>query len=1008
MHWRDDAQSPVSALMYLPLVCFVVEFFMSVQSSHVDVLSKVEDSHFRMAVEASAEAINICDLDGKITYVNAAFTKMTGWTFEEAVGQTTEIIESNRNSETLGQEMWDAIQRDETWEGRLISKRKLSVSEVEPARARRSKLEKQYYWAHLTISPIHNDKNETVAFLAIQRDVTEEVEFELLHLAAEASADCFIITDPSGVITYVNPAFTKTTGWKAEEAVGQNPSILKSGKTSPEDYKAMWQTISSGQAWSGRVLNRRRVASGNLLPILGEAAKRSNKLYWASLSISPMLNNLGEVIAYVAVQRDITDEVLREDHQKLEHDHATARAAIASTLQEPKPIEERLRESIAYLLELGDLEIQKKGGIFLANDEKEELALTVTEGNFSEEFYRKERTIKFGFCLCGRAAESGEMLVSDDCFCDPRHDQKFEGMKSHGHYIVPLRHAEKTLGILFLYTDPYPTRVDSRLEFLKQVGELMGMAIANESLAADLQHAKEAAEAASVSKSTFLANMSHEIRTPLNGILGFTELLRKGAADNDPEQQKEFYETIHASGNHLLNLINDILDISKVEAGQMTFERIEVSPSRMVSDAASMLRVRAQEKGLLLNIEYEGKVPRTIQTDPARLRQILMNLVGNSIKFTEQGEVRVVAKLVGRDGKPMMSFEVRDTGIGIAADKIEKIFEPFTQADSSVTRRFGGTGLGLSLCKQLSEGLGGTIGATSVEGEGSRFEFTIDPGPIDPDSLIEGKDLAEAVQHRAAEKEVFVQPEKIAGRVLLVDDGETNRRFVSVVLKQTGVEIVEAVNGQEAVELATSQEFDLVLMDMQMPIMDGYTATRVLREKGITIPIVALTANAIVGDKKKCIEAGCTGYLSKPIKHDLLLQTVAETLGRRCEAKDDISEPVEKVAKTPQENADAKPMLVSTLPADFPELDSMVSDFAERLDEKLDEFHAALSGGNFEELAKLAHWLKGTGGTIGFPIITEKAVVLEQLVLDNPETRLDEISAAIETLVELEQRLARC
>ena len=970
--------------------------------------SQIVDSHFRLAVEASAEAINICDLDGKITYVNAAFTKMTGWTFEEAVGQTTDIIESHRNSETLGQEMWDAIQRNETWEGRLISKRKMSVSEALPLRVRRSKLEKQFYWAHLTISPIQNEKDETVAFLAIQRDVTEEVEFELLHLAAEASADCFIITDPSGVITYVNPAFTKTTGWKAEEAVGQNPSILKSGKTSDEDYKAMWQTISSGKTWSGRVLNRRRVATGNPLPILGEAAKRSNKLYWASLSISPMLNNLGEVIAYVAVQRDITDEVLREDHQKLEHDHATARAAIASTLQEPKPIEERLRESIAYLLELGDLEIQKKGGIFLANDEKEELALTVTEGNFSEEFYRKERTIKFGFCLCGRAAESGEMLVSDDCFCDPRHDQKFEGMKSHGHYIVPLRHAEKTLGILFLYTDPYPTRVDSRLEFLKQVGELMGMAIANESLAADLQHAKEAAEAASVSKSTFLANMSHEIRTPLNGILGFTELLRKGAADNDPEQQKEFYETIHASGNHLLNLINDILDISKVEAGQMTFERIEVSPSRMVSDAASMLRVRAQEKGLLLNIEYEGKVPRTIQTDPARLRQILMNLVGNSIKFTEQGEVRVVAKLVGRDGKPMMSFEVRDTGIGIAADKIEKIFEPFTQADSSVTRRFGGTGLGLSLCKQLSEGLGGTIGATSVEGEGSRFEFTIDPGPIDPDSLIEGKDLAEAVQHRAAEKEVFVQPEKIAGRVLLVDDGETNRRFVSVVLKQTGVEIVEAVNGQEAVELATSQEFDLVLMDMQMPIMDGYTATRVLREKGITIPIVALTANAIVGDKKKCIEAGCTGYLSKPIKHDLLLQTVAETLGRRCEAKDDISEPVEKVAKTPQENADAKPMLVSTLPADFPELDSMVSDFAERLDEKLDEFHAALSGGNFEELAKLAHWLKGTGGTIGFPIITEKAVVLEQLVLDNPETRLDEISAAIDTLVELEQRLARC
>ena len=585
---------------------------MSAQLPHCDVTSGVADSHFRMAVEASAEAINICDLDGKITYVNSAFTKMTGWSAQEAIGQTSEILDSDRNPESLGIEMWEMLQRGETWQGRLISKRKLSAGEAENNFPGHRDMEKQFYWAHLTISPIHDEQNEneTVAFLAIQRDVTEEVEFELLHLAAEASADCFIITDPTGIITYVNPAFTKTTGWMAEEAIGQNPSILKSGKTTAEDYREMWQTISSGRTWSGRVLNRRRVASGNPLPILGETAKRSNKLYWASLSISPMVGDNGEVIAYVAVQRDITEDVLREDRQNIEHHQDTARAAIASTLQELKPLEERLRESIAHLLELGDLEIQKKGGIFLADDRAEELVLTVTEGKFSEEFYRKERRIKFGFCLCGRAAESGEMLVSDDCFCDPRHEQTFEGMSSHGHYIVPLRHAGVTLGILFLYTDPYPSRIDTRLEFLKQIGELMGLAITNDRLATDLKHAKEVAEAASTSKSTFLANMSHEIRTPLNGILGFTELLRKGAADNDPEQQKEFYDTIHASGNHLLNLINDILDISKVEAGQMIFERVDVSPSRIVSDAASMLRVRAQEKGLLMNVEYQGKVPR--------------------------------------------------------------------------------------------------------------------------------------------------------------------------------------------------------------------------------------------------------------------------------------------------------------------------------------------------------------------------------------------------------------
>ncbi len=539
-----------------------------------------------------------------------------------------------------------------------------------------------------------------------------------------------------------------------------------------------------------------------------------------------------------------------------------------------------------------------------------------------------------------------------------------------------------------------------------------------------LHKAHLTAEAATQAKSQFLANMSHEIRTPLNGILGFTELLRNGAAGNDAEQQKEFIDTIHESGNHLLNLINDILDISKVEAGQMVFENLAVSPSQIVSNAASMLRVRAQEKGVALNIEYEGKIPRTIHTDPTRLRQILMNLVGNAIKFTDQGEVRVLARMVEHDGRPMMAFEVKDSGIGIPDDKIETVFEPFTQADSSVTRRFGGTGLGLSMCKQLVEALGGTIHATSVEGKGSRFEFTIDPGPIDHDSLVDGNELAEAVCQSPTIDSASHCPIKVTGRVLLVDDGATNRRFVSVALRQTGVDITEAENGEQAVELATSQEFDLILMDMQMPVMDGYMATRLLRERGFTTPIIALTANAIAGDKKKCIEAGCTDYLSKPIRHDLLLQTVTDTLLKNSDGNSVATSsvpdvPADDSSNTPKQATfettpsgeqsratDAEPKLVSTLPPDFPELDSIVTDFAKRLDQKLDGFRAALNCRDFQQLAELAHWLKGTGGTLGFDVFTEEAAHLETLSLNTPEERIAEISDAIETIARLEQRIA--
>jgi len=568
--------------------------------------------------------------------------------------------------------------------------------------------------------------------------------------------------------------------------------------------------------------------------------------------------------------------------------------------------------------------------------------------------------------------------------------------------------------------DEIRAHLDKRAQEANELSKAQADAIVNSAeIISELEDTKESlyqahlvAEAATKAKSTFLANMSHEIRTPLNGILGFTELLRNGAAKNDPAMQREFIDTIHSSGNHLLKLINDILDISKVEAGQMTFERIDTSPSRIVSDAASMLRVRAQEKGLGLNIEYDGKIPRTIHTDPARLRQVLMNLVGNSIKFTEQGEVRVLAKMIEQDGRPMMVFKVQDSGIGISEENIQAIFKPFKQADSSITRRFGGTGLGLSISRQLVEALGGTIQVTSAEGKGSTFEFTVDPGPIDYENLIEGKDLAEAVFQNPSLNNTTPGIKKISGSVLLVDDGETNRRFVSLVLQQTGIEITEAGNGQQAVQLATSEPFDLILMDMQMPIMDGYTATRLLREKGITIPIIALTANAIVGDKKECLEAGCTDYLSKPIKHDLLLQTVAETLQRSKKvlsgsiSSENASQDNSSTNSVAEKSLENQPNLVSTLPPDFPQLNSMIADFVKRFNEKLDEFHNALNCCDFQKIAELAHWLKGTGGTLGFNILTEEAASLEKLLLDNPENRIEAIAEAIETLVMLEQRIS--
>lgn len=499
------------------------------------------------------------------------------------------------------------------------------------------------------------------------------------------------------------------------------------------------------------------------------------------------------------------------------------------------------------------------------------------------------RRLTADYGTLGAAIAYHRPTVVEDVSTDPLWDCCRTVAASHGYHaswVWPVISSEGTLLAAMEFLVIEPRRPTSRERVRLEAGVTLASVTFSHLQTEALRKAMQQAESANRAKSEFLANMSHEIRTPMTAILGFSELLTtEEGFDRAPPARRQALESIYRNGQHLLEIINDILDLSKIEAGKLTIEKQECRPTKILQDLLASLKVRAESKDLKLTAEEAENCPEVVRTDATRLRQILLNIVGNALKFTAVGEVKVRMSYEQQDELGLsghLKFEVSDTGIGLKLDEIGRLFEPFTQADTSTTRRFGGTGLGLAISRRLARMLGGDVTVEATPGLGSTFTFWIQvEQSMRPNTNQSAVNITIPDRGRTVK---LGTEEPLPCRVLLAEDGPDNQRLISLYLRKAGATVAAVDNGEAAVAMALAEEasgtpFDIILMDMQMPIMDGYQATEHLRAAGYSRPIIALTAHAMANDREKSMSVGCNDHATKPIDRNDLLHIVRRHLG---------------------------------------------------------------------------------------------------------------------------------
>lgn len=837
-------------------------------------------------------------------------------------------------------------------------------------------------------------KNQLISHwrdISVQKRTEEALRVsERRHrLFAENVADVIWTSDLSGRFTYISPSVEQLLGFKWDDGM----QVSAADVVTPSAFGVLQKNLR-------RIIVAAR--SGRRLSFSEDMELRriDGSTVWGEVTHSGFYDESGQLMGCLGITRDITERRRLEEQQARSLRRLEGVNQLEEELLLHGPIEKKFKKITETAVDLLDLDfcriwvikpsdrceegcahVATSDGIPLCDRRDKCLHLVASAGRYTHIDGGHSR-VPIGAYKIGRIA-SGEnnKFLTNDVTTDPQvgdHEwARSLGLVSFAGY--KLRDTDgNAIGVLAMFAKHPISEEDDA--FIANLAETTSRVIMDYEVAEELRSAKEEADAANRAKSRFLANMSHEIRTPMTAILGYADLLMDPRIN--ASNRNNYSAIIHRSGEHLLTLINDILDLSKIESGKFLLEMKQCNLVSLLADVASLMRPRAESRGVSFLVEFTGELPETVLTDGARLRQAVINLVGNAIKFTERGSVRVVTTFL-RDwhgDQPAVKIEVIDTGIGIRPEVLPNLFQPFNQGDSKIAQRFGGTGLGLAISRHIAQMLGGDLDLTSVWGQGSTFTLTIPTGDLDGIAILQRP--TEVEQETSGQVWRATTKDLNGVRILLAEDGYDNRELIRTVLCTAGAEVETAENGRIALEKTESGVFDVILMDMNMPEMDGYEATRNLRDRGYIGPILALTANAMAGDSAQCLAAGCNEHMAKPINRTHLIRTIARYVHRDVTADLEIPEPAKDTSLRDEG------VMISEF-IDDPDMAEIIAGFVGRLGGQFVAMGQAFADGQYDELRRLAHMLKGAGGSYGYPALTDACKALEDAAKAHDNSAVD-------------------